>query len=89
MYYFYILRCSDKSLYCGMTSNLEKRLKEHNSNGSKGAKYLRAKKPVILVYSETYLDIKTAMNREFQVKKWTKAKKEALINGDLELLKTL
>jgi len=72
-----------------MTSNLEKRLKEHNSNGSKGAKYLRAKKPVILVYSETYLDIKTAMNREFQVKKWTKAKKEALINGDLELLKTL
>ncbi|OGK35726.1 hypothetical protein A3F59_02395 [Candidatus Roizmanbacteria bacterium RIFCSPHIGHO2_12_FULL_38_13] len=89
MYYFYILRCSDKSLYCGMTSNLEKRLKEHNSNGSRGAKYLRAKKPVILVYSETYLDIKTAMNREFQVKKWTKAKKEALINGDLELLKTL
>ena len=72
-----------------MTSNLEKRLKEHNSNGSRGAKYLRAKKPVILVYSETYLDIKTAMNREFQVKKWTKAKKEALINGDLELLKTL
>jgi len=89
MYYFYILRCSDKSLYCGMTSNLEKRLKEHNSNGSRGAKYLRAKKPVILVYSETYLDIKTAMNREFQVKKWTKAKKEALIKGDLELLKTL
>ena len=72
-----------------MTSNLEKRLKEHNSNGSRGAKYLRAKKPVILVYSETYLDIKTAMNREFQVKKWTKAKKEALIKGDLELLKTL
>lgn len=62
-----------------MTSNLDKRLKEHNSNSSKGAKYLRAKKPVSLVYSELYPDIKTAMNREFQVKKWTKAKKEALV----------
>jgi len=72
-----------------MTSNLDKRLEEHNSNGSKGAKYLRAKKPVSLVYSETFPDIKTVMNRELQVKKWTKAKKEALIKGDLELLKKL
>lgn len=72
-----------------MTSNLEKRVKEHNSSYSRGAKYLRAKKPVSLVYSEAYPDIKTAMNRELQVKKWTKAKKEALIKGDLELLKKL
>lgn len=72
-----------------MTSNLDKRLKEHNSNSSKGAKYLRAKKPVSLVYSETFPDIKTAINRELQVKKWTKTKKEALIKGDLELLKKL
>jgi len=72
-----------------MTSNLEKRLKEHNSSKSRGAKYLRAKKPVILAYSETYPGIKSAMNREFQVKKWTKAKKEALIKGDIELLKKL
>lgn len=84
MYYFYILRCFDNSLYCGMTSNLEKRLKEHNSSKSRGAKYLRAKKPVIVVYSETFPDIKTAMSREFEVKKWTKAKKEALVKGDLE-----
>ena len=89
MYYFYILRCADNSLYCGMTSNLDKRIKEHNSDGPRGAKYLRAKKPVKVVYSETFPDIKSAMNREFQVKKWTKAKKEALIKGDLELLKKL
>ncbi|OGY29377.1 MAG: hypothetical protein A3F35_01450 [Candidatus Woykebacteria bacterium RIFCSPHIGHO2_12_FULL_45_10] len=89
MYYFYILRCSDNSLYCGMTSNLAKRIKEHNSSNSKGAKYLRAKKPVTLVYSEIYLDIKSAMNRELQIKRWTKAKKEALIIGNLELLKKL
>ncbi len=78
-YFFYILRCADDSLYCGMTTNLEKRLKEHNSNTSRGAKYIRAKKPVRLVYSETFPDIKTAMLREFQVKKLTKAKKEALV----------
>ena len=89
MYYFYILRCSDNSLYCGMTSNLGKRINEHNSGNSKGAKYLRAKKPVALVYSETHPDIKSAMNRELQVKRWTKAKKEALVIGDLELLKKL
>ncbi|OGM22097.1 hypothetical protein A2961_04990 [Candidatus Woesebacteria bacterium RIFCSPLOWO2_01_FULL_39_21] len=86
MYYFYILRCSDSSLYCGMTSNLENRLKEHNSSKTRGAKYLRAKKPVIVVYSETYADIKSAMDREYQIKKWTKAKKEALIEGDLKKL---
>ena len=72
-----------------MTSNLENRLKEHNSNGTKGAKYLRAKKPVRMVYSEEFPDIKTAMNRELQIKKWTKAKKEALIAGDSKLLKKL
>lgn len=85
MYYFYILRCSDNSLYSGMTSNLEKRVKEHNSSASKGARYLRGKKPLTLVYSETYTNIQTAMSREFQVKKWTKEKKEALVRGDLEL----
>ena len=89
MYHLYILRCSDNSLYCGMTSNLDKRLKEHNSDSSKGAKYLRARKPVKIVYSESYQDIKSAMNREFQIKKWTKAKKEALIKGNIKLLKRL
>lgn len=81
MYYFYILRCSDNSLYCGMTSNLQNRLKEHSSSGPKGAKYLRGKKPVTMVYSEKYSDIKAAMQRELEVKKWPKAKKEALAAG--------
>jgi len=88
-YHFYILRCSDNSLYCGMTSNLNKRLEEHNSKGSKGAKYLRAKKPVKVVYTEKHPDIKSAMNRELQIKKWTKAKKEALVSSDLKLPKKL
>ena len=70
-----------------MSSNLDKRIKEHNSDTSKGAKYLRGRKPVILVYSETYKDIKSALNRELQVKKWPKVKKEALVSGNLRLSK--
>lgn len=66
-----------------MTKNLENRLKEHNSSSAKGAKYLRGKKPVIIVYLEEYADIKVAMSREFEVKKWPKVKKEALIAGNL------
>ncbi len=62
-----------------MTKNLTNRLKEHNSDGKKGAKYLRGKKPVSIVYFEKYSDIKAAMNRELEVKKWPKARKEALI----------
>lgn len=62
-----------------MTSDLEKRVKEHNSGGARGAKYLRARKPVTLVYSEPFTDIKSALQREYEVKQWTKAKKEALV----------
>ena len=79
MFYFYIVRCSDNSLYCGQTNNLKRRIHEHNFDRSKSAKYLRAKKPVILVYSEEYSTLQLAMKREWQVKKWSKAKKEALI----------
>lgn len=53
-YYFYILRCSDNSLYYGQTNNLERRIYEHNFDKNKSAKYLRAKKPVKLIYSEEY-----------------------------------
>lgn len=89
MYYFYILKCSDNSLYCGQTNNLERRIKEHNFDKNKSAKYLRGKTPVKLVYSEEYSTLQEAMKRECQIKKWAKAKKEALIKGDLKLLKKL
>ncbi len=89
MYYFYILRCFDNSLYCGQTNNLHRRLSEHNFDKSKSAKYLRGRTPVKLVYSETYDTLQEAMKREWQVKKWTRAKKEALILGNKLLLKVL
>jgi len=89
MFYFYIVRCSDGSLYSGQTNNLQRRIFEHNYDKNKSSKYLRAKKPVKLVYSEEYSTLQLAMKREWQIKKWTKAKKEALIKGAKKLLKML
>jgi len=89
MYYLYILRCRDNSLYCGQTNNLEKRIDEHNFNKNKSAKYLRGKKPVKLVYSEKYSTLQEAMKREIQIKKLTKAKKEAMIESKNNLLKII
>lgn len=68
---------------------METRIKEHNSSQVRGARYTRIRKPVKLVYSEKYSSLQLAMKREWQVKKWTKAKKEALIRGDKMLLKAL
>lgn len=89
MHYFYIVRCLDNTLYCGQTNNLGRRIQEHNSNKIKSAKYTRIRKPVKLVYSEEYPTLQLAMKREWQIKKWTKAKKEALVKGDLGLPKKL
>lgn len=77
MYFLYILRCSDASLYVGITNDLENRTKVHNAG--KGAKYTRSKGPVVLVYSEKHDNHKEAAKREFQIKGWNKEKKENLI----------
>lgn len=87
IYYLYIVRCSDNTLYCGQTNSLERRINEHNSNKTKSAKYTKIRRPVVLVFSEKYSTLQEAMKREFQIKKWTRKKKEALITGDLKLLK--
>ena len=88
-YFVYILRTSSNTLYIGQTNNLEKRIKEHRNKSSKSAKYIRYFSSFTLVYSEKYSTRKEAMQREAQLKRWSKAKKEALIRGDLELLKKL
>jgi len=88
-FYVYILRTSSNTLYIGQANNLEKRSEEHQSKSSKSAKYVRYFNSVKLVYSEKHKTRKEAMQREAQLKKWTKAKKEALIAGDLGLLKKL
>lgn len=80
--YVYFLRCSDDSLYCGYTTNLEKRLKNHN-NGL-GAKYTASRLPVSLVYYEEYSSIPEAMSREWHIhhdKKFTKQRKEEIVDA--------
>lgn len=78
MYYFYIFRCNDGTLYCGSTNNLENREKRHNVGT--GAKYTRSRGGGVVVYSEPFATQSEAMRREAQVKKWSRAKKLSLIS---------
>ncbi len=77
MFYFYIARCSDNTLYSGYCKDLLERAKKHNEG--KGAKYTSGRRPVTIVYSEEYLTKSEAMKREAEVKKWSKKEKEMLI----------
>ena len=77
-YFIYLLRCSDKTLYCGQTKDLKRRIKEHNDPDSK-SKYTRTRRPVKLVYFEKYKTVNEALKREFEIKRMTKVKKEVLI----------
>lgn len=83
-YIVYILRTSSNTLYIGQTNNLQKRIKEHQNKTSKSAKYIKYFSSFNLVYSETYSTRAEAMKREWQLKHWTKAKKEALIKREKE-----
>jgi len=76
-YYVYVLECSDKTLY-GWTSNLEKRIQEHN-NGKDGAKYTRTRRPVRLVYTEACSCLSEALKREVQIKSMSRFAKLELI----------
>ena len=78
MWHVYIVRCSDNSFYTGVTTDLENRIKRHNS--SSGAQYTKIKKPVTLIYWEDFVDKNQALIREIQIKKLSKINKEKLIN---------
>ncbi|MDD4352350.1 MAG: GIY-YIG nuclease family protein [Candidatus Gracilibacteria bacterium] len=77
-YYLYIVRCSDKSLYTGITLDIEKRIAQHNTG--KGAKYTASHRPVQLVYSEKCKDKGAALRRELEIKKLSKEEKEKLVS---------
>ena len=79
MFYAYILECSDGTYYTGYTTDLEKRLRCHNAG--KGAKYTRARLPVMLRYWEEYATKEEAMSREWQIKQMNRQKKTELIQG--------
>ena len=87
-YLVYILKCNDKSYYTGITSNLNKRLNEHNSGKHFGS-YTYYRRPVELAYYCEFTNVEQAISMEKQLKKWSRVKKEALINNKIEKLPNL
>jgi putative endonuclease len=84
----YMLRCADGRYYVGSARlGLERRLAEHNSGAYGG--YTSKRRPVVLVWSEHFLNITDAIAVERQIKGWSRSKKEALIRGDYELIRML
>lgn len=80
----YILKCGNNKFYTGSTNDLERRINEHQIGI--GANYTKKHQPVELVYFEEFNRIDKAFYREKQIQNWSHAKKQALINGDLENL---
>ena len=84
-YYVCILKCSDGSYYTGVTNDIERRIYEHNSEENEKS-YTYKRRPVILVYYDSFSNINNAIAYEKQIKGWSRKKKEALINSKLHRL---
>jgi putative endonuclease len=84
MAWMYILQCSDGSYYVGSTSDLDKRVREHNEG--RGSKYTARRRPVKLVFAAKFATISEAYEREKQVQGWGRKKREALIRGAYDAL---
>ena len=74
MYYVYIVKCKDNTLYTGYTTDVDKRITSHNT-GTVGAKYTKARRPVVLVYKEEFTAKGEALKREWAIKKLTRQAK--------------
>ena len=85
-WYVYIVRCSDSSLYTGITVDVERRIDEHNNNNRLGAKYTRARRPVSLVYSEALVSKSAAAKRECAIKQLSREQKDRLVAGGTAVL---
>ena len=83
--YGYILKCSDNTYYTGVTGNLNNRVNQHQSGTYKNS-YTHQRRPVELVFYAEFTDVTVAIEKEKQLKKWSKAKKEALINNEYDSL---
>jgi putative endonuclease len=86
-YFVYIASCSDGTLYVGSTSDVLERERVHNEG--RGAKYTAGRLPVRVVYSEGHKSRSAAQQREAQLKRWSRAKKQALVDGDSPSLHVL
>jgi len=88
IYFVYILRCSDSTYYTGITSNLTERVAQHQSGSYKDS-YTYSRRPLELVFYAEFSEVELAIDTEKQIKKWSRAKKEALINNEFEKLPNL
>jgi putative endonuclease len=77
MWFVYLVRCTDRSLYTGVTTDVQRRIIEHNEG--RGARYTRSRGPVALVYLETVADRSAALRREHEIKRMTAAGKRQLV----------
>lgn len=82
MYFVYILQCADDTLYVGITTDLERRIEEHNHD-KKGARYTRGRRPVRVVYAEECDTKSLALKRELEIKSWPREKKFELVKGHM------
>ncbi len=79
-WFVYMLRCNDNSLYTGITTDLDRRLREHNHSERLAARYTRARRPLTLVWNEVHTSRSSALIREAQLKKMNRQAKEKLLN---------
>lgn len=77
----YLIKCADNTFYTGVTTDIERRVNEHNTDDKKGAKYTRARRPVALVWSEEHPNRTKACQREYEIKRWPRSKKVELASG--------
>ncbi len=87
-YFVYIVECSDKSYYAGVTNDLDRRIWEHNNDNNTSA-YTFKRRPVVLKFFQRFQNINDAIAFEKQIKGWSRKKKEALFNEDWEKIKKL
>jgi len=87
-YYVYILKCNDDSLYVGITSDIERRVMEHNV-GKYPAAYTHSRRPVSLAFYQDFMDPNQAIEFEKKIKKWSRAKKQCLIDENFDKLQDL
>ena len=85
MWHVYLIRTKMGHLYTGVTQDVQRRFKEHQKEGGKGAKYLKGKKPLKLVFHKKIGSRSQALKTEAQIKKWPKKKKEELVNNEIPL----
>ena len=87
-YYVYILFCNDTTFYVKVTSDVDRRVMEQNA-GKYPEAYMHSRRPVTLVFYQDYTDPNQAIESEKKLKKWSSAKKQALIDGNFDRLKDL